>query len=45
MSLPVLATGSEHLVFFDEPGGEVIKVTHAGIYGDYYEIVTVRMTQ
>jgi len=45
VSLPVLATGSEHLVFFDEPGGEVIKVTHAGIYGDYYEIVTGRMTQ
>lgn len=45
MSLPVLAEGSEHLVFFDEPNGDVVKVTHKGIYGDYYEIVAGRMTQ
>jgi len=43
--LPDLAQGSEHLVFFDEPAGEVVKVTHRGIYGDYYEIVEGRMTQ
>jgi hypothetical protein len=43
--LPFLKRGSEHLVLFDGPAGEVVKVTHEGIYGDYYEIVDGRMTQ
>lgn len=45
LTLPDLAEGSEHLVFFDESAGEVVKVTRRGIYGDYYEIVEGRMTQ
>lgn len=43
--LPDLAEGSEHLVFFDEPAREVVKLTRPGIYGDYYEIVDGRMAQ
>ena len=45
LALPDLAEGSEHLVYFDEPSAEVVKVTRPGIYGDYYEIVDGRMTQ
>ena len=43
LALPDLAEGSEHLVYFDEPSAEVVKVTRPGIYGDYYEIVDGRM--
>lgn len=45
LTLPDLAEGSEHLVYFDERCGEVVKVTRPGTYGDYYEIVDGRMTQ
>jgi hypothetical protein len=45
ITLPDLAEGSEHLVYFDERCGEVVKVTRPGTYGDYYEIVDGRMTQ
>lgn len=43
--LPDLAEGSEHLVYFDNPSGEVVKVTRIGIYGDYYELIDGRITQ
>ena len=45
LSLPSLAEGSEHLVFFDESAGEVVKITRVGIYGDYYEIIDGRINQ
>ena len=45
LTLPDLAEGSEHLVFFDERAREVAKITRVGIYGDYYEIVENRVTQ
>ena len=43
--LPDLAEGSEHLVFFDEPAREVVKLTRPGIYGDFYEIIGDRVSQ
>ncbi|HEV2692116.1 MAG TPA: hypothetical protein VG347_04405 [Verrucomicrobiae bacterium] len=45
LSLPRLAEGSEHLVLFDAKTSEVVKLTHPGIYGDYYEIIDGRITQ
>ncbi len=45
MSLTQLAEGSEHLVFFDEAAGEVVKITREGLYGDYYEIIENRIKQ
>jgi hypothetical protein len=43
--LPLLATGSEHLVYFDDAAKNVIKITKNGIFGDYYEIIKGRVTQ
>lgn len=45
MSLPWLAKGSEHLVLFDEPASEVVKITLPGTYGDYYEIIDGKINQ
>jgi hypothetical protein len=45
LSLTQLAEGSEHLVFFDEAAGEVVKITREGLYGDYYEIIENRIKQ
>src|SRR6185503_10887423 len=36
VSLPIIAGGSEHLVFLDENSAKVIKITRVGIYGDWY---------
>jgi len=43
--LPRLAEGSEHLVLFDEATAEVVKITHPGLYGDYYEVTSGRISQ
>jgi len=40
-----LAEGSEHLVFLDESAGEVIKLTHPGIFGDSYYMENGRVCQ
>ena len=45
LGLPRLNQGSEHLVLYDEPRGEVVKVTLPGTYGDYYEIHENRISQ
>ena len=45
LGLPLLAEGSEHLVFFDETVSEVVKITRPGLYGDYYEIIENRIYQ
>ncbi|HEY4248981.1 MAG TPA: hypothetical protein VGM64_19305 [Lacunisphaera sp.] len=45
LRLRELATGSEHLVVFDEVTSEVVKVTLPGTYGEYYEIIDDRINQ
>lgn len=45
LNLPKIGEGSEHLVFLDQPSGDVVKVTREGLYGDYYEIVDGRIHQ
>jgi hypothetical protein len=45
MRLPWLDQGSEHLVLFDEPTSEVVKITLPGTYGDYYEIIDDKINQ
>ena len=42
-SLTFLESGSEHLVYFDEVSGEVIKFTKSGIYGAHYELIDDRV--
>jgi hypothetical protein len=42
---PLVAEGSEHLVFLDENAGKVSKLTHPGIFGDSYYIENGRVCQ
>jgi len=44
-SLPFLAEGSEHLVYFDGADGEVLKVTKVGLFGAYYELIDGRVNE
>ena len=44
-SLPFLAEGSEHLVYFDAANGEVLKITKLGLFGAYYELIDGRINE
>jgi hypothetical protein len=44
-SLPFLARGAEHSVYFDAEKGEVVKVTIPELYGTYYELIDGRINE
>jgi len=43
--LPLLAAGSEHLVYFDEANGDVLKITRVGLFGAYYKVIDGRVNE